>query len=161
MLATALIHVWDRRSSRDNPPNIRAIPRTFERICIYAFEWAYMIPRRQDESDGTFTRRVYGTLLMMYTAECTLREVGVMLLQPRMNWSRMCYNLHNTRTPEGARSPWYMVVHDILLTHSSLHSIHFVFLPVHDTGHHTASTNGVRNRPGNLEMGSHLAGSDT
>jgi len=35
----------------------------------------------------TFTRRVYGTLRTMYTAECTQREVRLMQLQPGIEWA--------------------------------------------------------------------------
>jgi hypothetical protein len=98
-----------------------AIPLTFEYLRIYAFELANITtPRRQDESHRTFTRRV------MYTSECTQREVRVVLLQPGIEWVRVWNDLHNTRASEGARSAWYMVVHDIFPTHFRLHRIRLV-----------------------------------
>jgi hypothetical protein len=113
----------DQHAPKDNPPNIQAIPRTLEFIRIYVFEWAYITRRRQDESRRAFARRVYITLRKMYTAECTARELRVMQLQPRIYWATVWNNFYNTRTSEGARPAWYVVIHDILPTHTSLHII--------------------------------------
>jgi hypothetical protein len=122
-LTAAWLHIWHRRAPKDNPPNIEAILRTLEFIRIYVFEWAYMTPRRQDESRRAFTRRVYATLRKMYTAECTPREVCIMQLQPRIDWATVWNNFYNTQTSEGAVSAWYVVIHDILPTHTRLHRI--------------------------------------
>jgi hypothetical protein len=75
-LTAAWLQVWDQRSPRENHPNIRAILRKFEYICIYVVEWAYVVPRRQEKSHRAFKRRLYGTPRITYRAEYTLREVG-------------------------------------------------------------------------------------
>jgi hypothetical protein len=63
---------------------------------------------------------------MMYTADCTQREVRVELLQPGIEWVRVLNDLHNTRASEGSMPAWYMVVHDIIPTHFRLHLIRLV-----------------------------------
>ena len=68
MLTATWLRIWDRRAPKDNQPNIQAIPRTFEYIRIYVFEWMFMAPSRQDESRRAFTRLLYATLQKMYTA---------------------------------------------------------------------------------------------
>ena len=70
---------------------------------------------------GLVAQVIYETRRMMYTAECTQREVRVVLLQPGIEWVRVWNNLHNTRASEGAMSAWCMVVHDIIPTHFRLH----------------------------------------
>jgi hypothetical protein len=109
--------------SQDETPHIRVIPRTLEYLCIYFHEWAYMESQRQAETSRTFKRRVYDTLQMMSIAESKPWEVRIMQLQPTIDWSLVWGNLRNVRLPEGARSAWYMVIHDIIPTNVRLHRI--------------------------------------
>jgi len=62
----------------------------------------------------------------MNTAECTPRDVRVMQLRPGIEEARAWNNLNNKRTSKGARSAWYMVVHNVLHTHAMLHTIRLV-----------------------------------
>jgi hypothetical protein len=114
LLTAAWLHVWDVLAPRKIPPHIRVIQRNLEYLRIYALEWAYLEPLRQDEKHRAFKRRVYGTLRIMVTVETKPREVGVMQLQPEFQWARVWSNLHNTRTSDGGRSAWYMVIHGVL-----------------------------------------------
>jgi hypothetical protein len=88
-----------------------------------------------------------------------------MQLRPGIEGARVWNTLHNKRTSEEAWSAWYTVVHNILSTHAMLYTIRLVDTEVYplcgkqDTT--TASTYGVRSRPGNLGMDSHSAGVDT
>jgi len=56
---------WNLRKQEGNPPNILRIPRTLEYLRIYALEWAYLEPKKQDETPRQFKRRVYGALRNM------------------------------------------------------------------------------------------------
>jgi len=49
-----------------------------------------------------------------------------MQLQPGIDWARVWNSLQNTRNSEGARSAWYVVILDILPTHTRLHIIRLV-----------------------------------
>jgi len=49
-----------------------------------------------------------------------------MQFKPRIDWATVWNNFYNTRTSEGARSAWYVVIHDILPTHTRLHRIRLV-----------------------------------
>jgi len=59
----------------------------------------------------------------MSTAETKPREVRIMHLQSAINWSLVWDNLHNVILPDGARSAWYRVIHDIITTNVRLHRI--------------------------------------
>ena len=107
--------------SQDESPHIRVIPRTLEYLCIYFHEWAYMEPQRQAETRRTSTRRVYDTLQILSPAETKPWEVRIMQLQPAIDWSPVWDHLHNLKLPDGARSAWYMVIHDIIPTNVRLH----------------------------------------
>ena len=106
-----------------NPPNVRRIPRTFEYLRICALEWAYLEPRRQQETLRHFKRRVYGNLRSMATTASPPREVRVTQIQPGIDWGKVWNNLHNIPTSEGAKSAWYAVLHDLLPTNTRLHRI--------------------------------------
>jgi len=85
-LAAAWLQRWNLRKPQGNPPNIDRIPRKFEYLRIYALEWAYLEPRKPEETLRTFKRRVYGTLRSMATAAIPPREVRVMQIQPGIEW---------------------------------------------------------------------------
>ena len=106
-----------------NPPNVRRIPRTFEYLRICALEWAYLEPRRQQETLRHFMRRVYGTLRSIVTTATPPREVRVTQIQRGIDRGKVWNNLHNIPTSEGARSAWYAVLHDLLPTNTKLHRI--------------------------------------
>jgi len=57
------------------------------------------------------------------TAETIPRVVRVMQLQPAIEWSTVWGNLHITWTSEGAKSAWYMVMHDLIATNVRLHKM--------------------------------------
>jgi len=100
------------------PPNVLRIPRTFEYLRIYAIEWAYLDPRRQQETLRHFKRQVYGTLRSMATTATPPREVCVTQIQTGIDWGKVWNNLHSIPTSEGARSAWYAVLHDLLPTNT-------------------------------------------
>jgi len=108
-LTAAWHHVWDRRARRDIPPYLRV----HAHLCVRMGEYA-------TQEAGRVAQVIYETRRMMYTAECTQREVRVVLLQPRIECVTVWNNLHNTSASEGAMSSWYMVVHDIIPTHFRL-----------------------------------------
>jgi len=85
-LTAACLQRLDLRKPEINPPNVRRIPRTFEYLRIYAIEWAYLEPRRQQETLRHFKRRVYGTLRSMATTATPPREVRVTQIQPGTDW---------------------------------------------------------------------------
>jgi len=64
-LTAACLQRWNLRKQEGNPPNILRIPRTLEYFRIYALEWAYLEPKKQDETPRHFKRRVYGALRNM------------------------------------------------------------------------------------------------
>jgi hypothetical protein len=101
--------------SQDEPPHIRVIHRTLEYLCIYFHEWTYMEPQRKAETRRASKRRVHDTLQIMSP------EVRIMQLQPAIDWSPVWDHLHNLKLPDGARSAWYMVIHDIIPTNVRLH----------------------------------------
>lgn len=49
-----------------------------------------------------------------------------MQLRPDIECSRVWSNLRNTRTSDGARSAWCMVIHDLLPTNTRLHRVRLV-----------------------------------
>jgi hypothetical protein len=49
--------------------------------------------------------------------------VIVVKLQPEIEWSIVCRNLHITWTSEGAKSAWYVVMHGLIATNVRLHKI--------------------------------------
>ena len=59
----------------------------------------------------------------MSTAETKRREVCIMQLQSAIDWSLMWGNLHNVILSGGARSAWYLVIHDTIPTNMRLHRI--------------------------------------
>jgi hypothetical protein len=81
-LTVAWLQRWDLREPQGNPPNIERIPRKFDYLRIYALEWAYLEPRKPEETLRNFKRRMYGTLRSMATAATPPREVRVMQIQP-------------------------------------------------------------------------------
>jgi hypothetical protein len=85
----------------------------------YFLGWAYMEPQRQAETHRYFTRRVYDALWSISIAGNIPREVRIMQLQllVAIDWG----NFHNVRFFAGARSAWYMVIHDIIPTNMRLH----------------------------------------
>ena len=70
-----------------------------------------------------FKRRVYDTLRTTSTAENKQREIRNMQIQTNIDWSLVWGNLHNVRLSDGARTTWYMVVHDIIPTNVRLYKI--------------------------------------
>jgi len=54
-LTAAWLQRWNLRKPEGNPPNILRIPRTFEYVRIYALEWAYLEPRRQEGHNDTLS----------------------------------------------------------------------------------------------------------
>jgi hypothetical protein len=79
-------------------------PQTLEYLHIYALEWAYIEPRRQEETPEAFKRKAYNTLRTILTAETIRRVVRFMQLEPAIEWSIVGRNLHITWTSEGANS---------------------------------------------------------
>jgi len=67
-LTAAWLQRWDLREPQGNPPNILRTPRIFKYLRIYALEWVYLEPRRQEETLRHFKRRVYGTPRSMAAA---------------------------------------------------------------------------------------------
>ena len=62
----------------------------------------------------------------MATTATQPREVRATQIQQRIEWEKAWNNLHSIPTSEGARSAWYMVLHDLLPTNTSLHRIRLV-----------------------------------
>jgi hypothetical protein len=54
------------------------------------------------------------------------REVRIMQLHPAIDWSLVWGNLHNVRLYDGARSAWYMVIHETIPTNVRMHKIRLV-----------------------------------
>lgn len=94
-----------------------------EYLCIYFHEWAYMEPQRQAERKRASKRRVYDTLQISSPDETKPWEVRIMQLQPAIDCSPVWDHLHNLKLSDGARSAWYMVIHDIIPTNARLHRI--------------------------------------
>ena len=126
MLTAAWLQRWGLREPKGNPPHTYRIPRKFQYLLIYALEWAYLEPRKQEETLRTFKRRVYETLKSMATVEIPPRELRVKQIQPGIEWERVWSNLHSIPTSEGTRSAWYMVIHDLIPTNTRLHRIWLV-----------------------------------
>ena len=125
-LTAAWLQRWDLRDPTGNPPHIDRIPRTFEYLRIYAREWAYLEPRKPGETCRTFKRRAYETMRSMTTAATSPREVRVMQIQPGIEWDRVWHNIHSIPASDTTRSAWYMVIHDLLPTHTRLNRIRLV-----------------------------------
>jgi len=62
----------------------------------------------------------------MAAAATPPREVRVTQIQPGIEWEKVLNNLHSIPTSEGARSAWYMVLHDLLPTNTRLNRIGLV-----------------------------------
>jgi hypothetical protein len=82
-----------------------------------------MESQRQTKTGRTFKRRMYDTLRTMSTAETKPRVVRIMQHQPAVDWSLVWGQSRNIISPDGARSAWYMVIHDIISTNVRLHRI--------------------------------------
>jgi len=85
-LTAGWLQRWNLRKPEGNPPNILRTPRTFEYLRIHALEWAYLEPRRLEETLRHFKRRVYGTLRSMATRATPPRELRVTQIQPGIQW---------------------------------------------------------------------------
>jgi hypothetical protein len=85
-----------------------------------------MEPQRQAKTHRSFARRVYDTLRTISTAGNRPWEVRIVQLQPAIDWPIVWGNLHNVRIFYGARSAWYMVIHEIIPTNVRLHKIRLV-----------------------------------
>jgi hypothetical protein len=109
--------------SKNNPPNIRAIPQSLAYLCLYFLDWAYIEPERPLESRRKYKRRVYDTLRTILNAENKPREVRVMTLRPHIDWKMVWGNLQSNRLPERVRRAWYMIIHDLMPTNVRLHRI--------------------------------------
>ena len=80
-------------------------------------------PKRQTEIGRVFRRRLYDTLRTVSTAERKQRRVLIVQFQPAIDWSLAWGNIRNVILPDGARSAWYMVIHDIIPTNVRLRRI--------------------------------------
>jgi len=122
-LTVELLNVWALLSSRTNPPHVRV---TLETWNAYAFIFTNdriwkargKAKHRGHLIDGCITPCEFKS-----TTENKPRDVRIMQLQPVIDWPLVWENLHNVRLSDGARSAWYMVIHDIIPTNARLHRI--------------------------------------
>jgi len=116
------LSVWVPLPPITNPPHIRIIPSTWEYLSIYFHEWEIWNPRGRPNQGGLLNEEC-----LTPCEPCLLwwRNHGrcAFQLQSAIDWSLVSGSLHNVILPNGGRSAWYMVIHDIIPTNVKLHRI--------------------------------------
>ena len=82
-----------------------------------------MESQRQTQTGRSFKRRVYDTLRTTSAVETQPRVVRITQLQPAIDLSLVWGQSSNVISPDGARSAWYMMIHDIIPTNMRLRRI--------------------------------------
>jgi hypothetical protein len=106
-----------------NPPNWTPLPSSLDYLRTYLQEKAYIGDQEEDESDGTFKKRIYETQRYTQTKKRLLAEMRIQTKFPQHTWPVIWNNINKKFLRLSIRTIWLIIVHDIIPTKSRLNQI--------------------------------------